>query len=116
MHDFKKFKVWQRTRLFTKEIYQLTNSFPEEERFGITSQIRRATISISNNIAEGCGRNTDKEFKQFLHYSYGSAVEVENLMILISDLRFAHEDKIRILYEELIEIQKMLFTLIKKYQ
>ncbi|MBT8327154.1 MAG: four helix bundle protein [Bacteroidia bacterium] len=115
MHDFKKFKVWQRTRIFTKEIYLLTNSFPQEERFGITGQIRRATVSISNNFAEGCGRNSDKEFKQFLHYSYGSSVEVENLMILISDLNFAREDKMRILYEELIEIQKMLFTLIKKY-
>ncbi|PCJ64168.1 MAG: hypothetical protein COA58_14395 [Bacteroidetes bacterium] len=61
MHDFKKNKAWQKARVFTKELYLLSKSFLEDERFGITSQIRRATISITNNIAEGSGRSADKE-------------------------------------------------------
>ena len=115
MHDFKKFKVWQKARTFTRELYTLTKSFPEDEKFGITSQIRRATISITNNIAEGCGRTSYKQLVQFLHYSYGSAVEVENLLILIADLKLT-ESNTEELYKDLIEIQKMLFTLIQKFQ
>ena len=115
MHDFKKFKVWQKARKFTAELYLLTKTFPEDEKFGVTSQIRRATISITNNIAEGCGRNSDKQLVQFLHYSYGSTVEVENLLILVADLKLSN-DNIDQLYNDLIEIQKMLFTLIQKFK
>lgn len=115
MHDFKKFKVWQKARKFTADLYTLTKAFPEDEKFGITSQIRRATISITNNIAEGCGRNSDKQLVQFLHYSYGSAVEVENLLILVADIKLSN-DNIDQLYKDLIEIQKMLFTLIQKFK
>jgi len=112
MHDFKKFNVWQKARVFTKEIYSISKSFPDDEKFGITSQLRRATISITNNIAEGCGRNSDKQLVQFLQYSYGSAVEVENMLILVSDLNFVKPETITPLYNDLMEIQKMLFGLI----
>ncbi len=111
-HDFKELKVWQKCRRFTKELYSLTYSFPEDEKFGITNQIRRATISISNNIAEGAGRNSKKEFRQFLHIAYGSAVEVENMLILVSDLNFVKADEVTPLYNDLMEIQKMLFALV----
>ena len=111
-HDFKELKVWQKCRQFTKDLYSLTYSFPDDEKFGITNQIRRATISISNNIAEGAGRNGKKEFKQFLHIAYGSAVEVENMLILVSDLEFVKADKVTPIYKDLMEIQKMLYSLI----
>ncbi len=116
MHDFKKFNVWQKARVVTKEIYSISKSFPDDEKFGITSQLRRATISITNNIAEGCGRNSDKQLVQFLQYSYGSAVEVENVLILATDLHFISETNFKELNSELIQIQKMLFTLINKFK
>ena len=111
-HDFKELKVWQKCRVFTKDLYSLSYSFPNDEKFGITNQVRRATVSISNNIAEGAGRNSKKEFKQFLHIAYGSAVEVENMLILVSDLNFVKPETITPLYNDLMEIQKMLFGLI----
>jgi four helix bundle protein len=116
MHDFKKFNVWQKARVFTKEIYSISKSCPDDEKFGITSQLRRATISITNNIAEGCGRNSDKQLVQFLQYSYGSAVEVENVLILATDLHFISETNFKELNSELIQIQKMLFALINKFK
>ncbi len=112
-HNFKELKVWKKCRIFTKELYYLSSNFPIDEKFGITNQLRRATISISNIIAEGSGRNTPKEFKQFLHIAYGSAVEVENMLILISDLNFASTEQVKPFYNNLVKIQKMLFALIK---
>ena len=116
MHDFKKFNVWQKVRVFTKDIYSISKSFPDDEKFGLTSQLRRATISITNNIAEGCGRNTDKQLVQFLQYAHGSAVEVENVLILAADLEFISNADFQNLNDQLIPIQKMLFTLINKFK
>jgi four helix bundle protein len=66
MHNFRQLKVWQKSRLLVKEIYIVTKGFPKEELFGLTSQIRRAVVSIPSNIAEGCGRNTNKDTKRFV--------------------------------------------------
>ncbi len=116
MHDFKKFNVWKKARVFTKDIYSISKSFPDDEKFGLTSQLRRATISITNNIAEGCGRDTNKQLVQFLNYSYGSAIEVENVLILAADLEFIGVADFQKLNDQLIQIQKMLFTLIHKFK
>jgi four helix bundle protein len=88
MRDFKKYDIWQLSHDLTLEVYKITSSFPKEEIYGLTSQIRRASSSIPTNISEGCGRNSDKEFNQFLNIALGSALETEYLFILSKDLKY----------------------------
>jgi four helix bundle protein len=85
MRDYKKYNIWQLGHEITLDIYELSKGLPTEERFEITSQIKRASYSIPSNIAEGCGRETDKEFKHFLVIARGSATELEYFLILIRD-------------------------------
>ena len=85
MRDFKKYDIWQLSHELTLEVYKVTSTFSKEEIFGIISQLRRATSSIPTNISEGCGRNSDKEFNQFLNIALGSALETEYLFILSKD-------------------------------
>jgi four helix bundle protein len=75
MRDFKKYDIWQLSHEFTLKIYSNTSLFPKDELYGITSQLRRASSSIPTNISEGCGRNSDKEFNQFLNITLGSVSE-----------------------------------------
>ncbi|WP_317133530.1 four helix bundle protein [Flavobacterium humi] len=79
MRDFKKYEIWQMSHDFTLEIYKITSQYPKEEIYGLISQIRRASSSIPTNISEGCGRNSDNEFNQFLNIALGSANETEYL-------------------------------------
>jgi len=109
MKDFKKFNVFQKTRQFNRHLYTKTSTFPADERFGLTSQIRRATISIAANFAEGCGRNNDKEFARFMQISYASACEVECLLVLANDLNILDNSSFSEMHEKLDEIKKMLF-------
>jgi four helix bundle protein len=88
MRDFKKYDIWQLSHAFTLRIYSSTSLFPKDEMYGITSQIRRASSSIPTNISEGCGRNSDKEFNQYLNIALGSASEKEYLIILSRDLNY----------------------------
>ena len=76
MQDFTQLKVWQKAHNFTVNLYKMTANFPPEEKFGLTNQIRRASVSIESNLAEGCGRNGDKEFSRFIDLAQGSAYEV----------------------------------------
>src|SRR5690606_39809879 len=92
MRDFKKYDVWDLSHKLTLEIYRITSVFPKEELYGLTSQIRRASLSIPTNISVGCGRNSDKEFNQFLNIALGSALETEYLLILSKDLDYLQED------------------------
>lgn len=109
MHNFKELKIWQKSRSLTKDIYLVTKNFPEDERFGLTSQMRRCAISIPSNIAEGSGRESNKEFRRFLNISISSAFELETQLILAFDLEFIIEtDYIRI-SKDIEEIQKMIF-------
>jgi four helix bundle protein len=114
MHDFKKMKVWQKARELAKNIYIVTSNFPKEEIFGLTSQIRRSSISIVSNIAEGAGRNTDGEFINFLGIANGSSFELETQLMIALDLGYISDSKSVALQQDLIEIQKMLFTFISK--
>tara|TARA_R110000737_G_scaffold176257_2_gene201332 strand:- start:3565 stop:3846 length:282 start_codon:yes stop_codon:yes gene_type:complete len=91
MRDYKKYNVWELGHEVTLEIYKLTNTFPKDENFGLTSQMRRASSSIPANIAEGCGRESDAEFKRFLIISQGSASELEYFTILAKDLEYIGE-------------------------
>ena len=88
MRDFKKYDIWQLSHSLTLEVYKTTSNFPKEEVYGLTSQIRRALASVPTNISEGCGRNSDKEFNQFLNIALGSANETEYLLILSRDLKY----------------------------
>src|SRR5205823_12833131 len=86
MQDFRNLNVWQLARRLTKTIYQLTINFPESEEFGLKAQMRRANISICSNIAEGCGRRGDREFRRFIDVAMGSACELESELRLAADL------------------------------
>ncbi|MCA5005698.1 four helix bundle protein [Sphingobacterium bovistauri] len=91
MRDFKKYDVWQKSHELTLKIFDVTKSFPNEEKFRITSQMQRAAYSIPSNFAEGCGRQSDKDFDRFLQICLGSAHELEYFMILTKDLNLISE-------------------------
>ncbi len=104
--------VWQKAMLLCKEVYFLTKSFPKEEVYGLTSQVRRCAISIPSNIAEGKGRNSDKEFIRFLQISLGSLYELQTQLELSLQLDFTKN--IDTVLNLSIEIEKMLNSLITK--
>jgi four helix bundle protein len=89
---FEKLEVWQNSRKLVKEVYIVTQSFPENEKFGITNQIRRATTSITANIAEGFSRKSNKDKSRFLNIAFGSTIEVINFLILSNDLEFLNSE------------------------
>lgn len=108
MHRYKDLKFWQLSRTFCKDIYEITASFPGEEKFGLVSQLRRATVSIPSNIAEGSARKTDKNFSRFLHISLGSYYEVETQLLLSSDLGLINVKELDTLNNTLLQIIKMM--------
>ncbi len=108
--NFKSLKIWQRSRSLVKSVYLATNDFPEEERFGLTSQVRRAAVSVPSNIAEGCGRKTAKDLNRFLDIAIGSICEVETQLYLAFDLEFISKGNAKILVEEIVEIRKMIIA------
>jgi four helix bundle protein len=107
-HNFKNLDVWKLSRELCKEIYEATSSFPVEEKFGLTSQMRRCAISIPSNIAEGTSRMSDKDFARFLDISLGSCFELETQVILADDLGFFDKEKSVFLQNRVQKIQKML--------
>ncbi len=114
MRDFKELTVWQKAHEMTLNIYRATNSFPKEESYGLTSQIRRAAGSVPANIAEGCGRNSDAELAHFFQVAAGSSSEVEYHLLLARDLGFIDDQKHQELSSQIIEIKKMLYAFLKK--
>lgn len=108
MKDFRELQIWQRSHQLTLAIYRATASFPREELYGLTSQLRRACSSISTNIAEGCGRQGDAELARFLQIAMGSASEVEYQLILGRDLEYLLLDDYTKLNNELVEIKRMV--------
>lgn len=111
MRNFKELKVWQKARVLIKDVHVLSAKFPNEEKFGMTQQLRNAALSISNNIAEGCGRRTDADFKRFIDIACGSATETENMIYLSLDLNFMSMEDHTIMIGKIEEIQKMLIGL-----
>ena len=114
MRDFKKYDIWQLSHLLTLEIYKITSLFPKEEIYGLSSQIRRAVSSIPTNISEGCGRNSDKEFNQFLNIALGSANETEYLLILSKDLNYISEEQFSDLDSKINTIKSKIYKLKEK--
>ena len=110
MQDYKKIDVWKRSYEFSKEIYGITSSFPDEEKFGLASQVRRAAVSIPINIAEGSGRNSRKDFANFIQIAIGSASEVECELLLSKDLNFIDDENFSGLCKEIIEFRKTLLN------
>ena len=111
--NHKDLDVWKKAIGFVTEIYCVTQLFPDTEKFGLTSQIRRASVSIAANISEGAARNSDKEFIQFLYISLGSSSEVETLLTISANLKFLDDQKFGKLNDTLIDLKKMILGLIK---
>jgi len=114
MKPHQKLIVWELSVQFVKEIYLITGSFPEKERFGIISQIQRSAISISANIAEGAGRQSSKEFIHFLYIALGSLSELDTLIILSQSIGYITQTEGQILQAKLDRIAKLLGGLIRK--
>ncbi len=112
MAHFKELLVWQKSINFVTEIYKETEAFPKAEMYGLISQIRRATVSIPSNIAEGNSRRSVPDYLQFLRISRGSCAEVETQLIISKNLGFLDEEKSLKLNQDIIEISKMLNGLI----
>jgi four helix bundle protein len=115
MKDFRTLIVWQKGHSLTLSVYSVIKDFPKEELYGVSSQLRRATSSIPTNLAEGCGRGSDKDFKRFVQISMGSTSESEYLLLLCKDLRYLAEKKFNKLVAEVQEVKKMLCTSKKNY-
>jgi len=115
MRKYKNLKFWIRSVDLATEIYELTSKFPAEEKFGLISQMRRSSISISSNIVEGAGRSSDKDFKRFLDISYGSLYELQTQLIISNNLRFVDDELFEKVEREIIEIQIMVFTYAKRF-
>jgi four helix bundle protein len=114
MTDYKKLLVWKKAHELVLLIYKETNHFPSEEKYGITSQFRRAAVSIPTNIAEGAGKFIQKEFAQFLQVAFGSIHEIEYLNLLSSDLSYLKTDRSKQINSKISEVKAMLISLIKK--
>ncbi len=115
-HNFRNLKVCQLSVDFVTAIYQLTTLFPNDEEFGLSSQIKRSAVSIPSNIAEGSGRGSNKEFARFLSISLASSYELETQLIVANRLNFLTESTIQETTRKLHEIQKMIFSLHKKFE
>ena len=113
LKNYKELKVSQRAYQLCLEIYKITKRFPKEERYGLTSQIRRAAVSVPSNIAEGYGRKTTSEYIRFLYIAYGSNCELETQILLSGDLGYIETGKLEILQEGIGEVERMLKALIK---
>jgi len=114
LRDFRKQKVWEKSHSLTLEIYKVTENFPKEEIYGLTSQMRRSCCSIPANIAEGCGKDGDADFARYLQIARGSASELEYHLLLAKDLGFLKADEHQQLHKETNEVKQMLTNFIKK--
>jgi four helix bundle protein len=112
VRKFRELVVWQKALDLVKEIYRVTQEFPKEEIFGLTSQLRRAAVSVPSNIAEGQGRLTEKEFRQFLGNARGSLAEVETQIIIANDLDFINDQDFKNLSAMITEVGRVLNGLI----
>lgn len=114
MHRYKKLDIWKRAISLATKIYKATSIFPKEEQYGLTSQLRRCVVSIGSNIAEGAGRNTDKDFIRFLNIAYASTCELETQLIIARNLSLVVETESQKLSDEINELQKMIYSFTKK--
>ncbi len=114
MQNYKDLKVWEKAHLFTLKTYEKTRSFPKEELYSLTNQLRRAAASIPANIAEGCGRKSNQELAHYLNIALGSSNESEYFLLLAKDLNYLPKEKFEILTLLINEVKSMLIALIGK--
>lgn len=113
-HYFRKLEIWKDGIELSKIIYELTRNFPKEEIYGLTSQMRRAAISIPSNIAEGAGRDTDKDFAHFLTIAKGSSFELDSQLILAKELGYITEEQLIPILDKLVILQNKIFRFREK--
>jgi four helix bundle protein len=116
LKNYRELKVWQRSYQLCLEIYRITKGFPKEETYSLTSQIRRAAVSVPCNIAEGYGRKTTPEYIRSLYIAYGSNCELETQILLSGDLGYIEAGKLKKLQNEIGEVERMLKALIKSLE
>jgi four helix bundle protein len=109
--DYKKLNVWKESIELVKQVYQVTASFPKDERYGLISQLRRASVSIPSNIAEGNSRSSDKDYKRFIEIAYGSALELETQLIISVELNFIDDNSE--IFRKLEQVKKLLSGFMK---
>jgi four helix bundle protein len=114
MHNYRQLKVWTKAIDLVVDIYKITAEFPKEEKYGLISQMRRSAVSVTSNIAEGAGRNSEKEFCHFLTVAHGSCFELETQIIVSEMLGLISKDASVTIQERLTEIQKMNYNLQQK--
>ncbi|MEW8575933.1 MAG: four helix bundle protein [Candidatus Thiodiazotropha endolucinida] len=114
MRDYRRLTVWSKAHELTMMTYQITSKFPTEEHFGLSSQMRRAAISIASNIAQGYGRQCDRDFARFLHIASGSSCEPEYQLVLAGDLGYINNNVMRQPLSTCKEVRQMLAGLLKK--
>lgn len=114
MNTFRNLLIWQKSMALVTEIYQVTNSFPKEEIYGLTSQIRRSSISIPSNIAEGYGRNGNDDYLRFLNISISSLFEMQTQLEISFNLKYINEVQFNKINGDSREIERMLSAFIRK--
>lgn len=115
-HNFKNLDIWKLSRELVKEIYLTTKSFPSDEKFGLTSQIRRCAVSVPSNIAEGCGRGTDKQLVHFLDIAVGSSCELESQLYLAFDLEYIQQNDLDYYTKKINQIRRMTMSFQRRYK
>lgn len=113
LRNYKELNVWQKAYKLTLEIYRITKIFPKDELYGLTSQVRRAAVSVPSNIAEGYGRKTTPEYIQALYIAYGSICELETQISLAGDLGYIKIEDMNKLFDDMGEVERMLKALIR---
>lgn len=116
MKDFRDLRVWGKSHQLTLQIYSVSTNFPKFELYGLTSQMRRCSASIGANIAEGCGKRSNREFQRYLQIASGSASELDYHLLLSRDLKFLAEADYKDLTKHLTEVRKMLTSLLQKIE
>ena len=114
MRDFRELQVWQKAHALVLDVYKATIEFPRTEIYGQTAQTRRSAVSVAANIAEGCGRSSDRDFAHFLQIAFGSASELEYHLLLVRDLGWLGEQRHAELTANVTEVKRMLAGLIRK--
>lgn len=113
-HNFRELKIWQKSKNLCLLVYRITKEFPSDEKFGLINQIRRCSVSVPSNIAEGCGRNTDLQLIHYLNIAMGSLSELETQLLISKDLGYINKLNSEVLLNEVNEIQKMLSVFSRK--
>ncbi len=114
MRNFRQLTIWKKGIELTKAIYRITKKLPEDEKFGLCSQMRRSAVSISSNIAEGCSRNSDLEYKRFLEIAIGSSFELETQLIIAHEIGFIEMEETNNLQKDIVGLQRQISSLINR--